>query len=272
MKNTSDGFNHYMRQIATVPLLSPNEETSLASRSARGDPAACEQLICANLRLVVKIAHDFRDRGLPLEDLIEEGNIGLIRAVAKFNPSKGAKLSTYAAWWIKQSMRRALGDQSRTVRIPAGTLRRLYAWRSAAAGLASTLGRTPTAEEVARASKLPERGFAGLSRAVNPAVSLDAPITESEDRKLIDATAAPGVSPSAHEADMQESVTGIVCLLGQLDTRSQTVLRLRYGTDGSTPRTLEEISLIIGRTRERVRQIQRQALNNLREMLEKNSG
>lgn len=263
----NDGLKYYMQRIATVPLLSPADESSLAARIAQGDAAARDQMICANLRLVVKIAHDYSGRGLALEDLVEEGNIGLMRAVAKFRASKGAKLSTYAAWWIKQAMGRAIGNQSRTVRIPIPTLRRMHRWRSAEAELALALGRTPTGGEVSRKCNLSERGVAGLTQAAIPAVSLNAPIYESGDRMLIEAIEDPAPQQVEQEAETQETAAQALAHLQNLDARSQAVLRLRFGLDGGVPRTLSEVSLSVGRTRERIRQIQDQALGQLRDML-----
>lgn len=267
----NDTMKVYMQDIGQIALVTKEEEVSLAaaihSENSDAHDNARAVLIQANLRLVVKIAHDFKGLGLPLLDLISEGNIGLMRAVEKFDPAKGAKFSSYAAWWIKQSMRRALANQSRTIRIPVQSAGKINKIKSVRMKLTEELGREPTDAEIAEHLEFSERTVAGLRLADLRTFSLHDPIQQGEDGEFQD------IIPDrrAHTPDQilgdVESVDRLINLLDDLEERERMILKMRFGLDGSRPRTLEEVSQEIGRTRERVRQIQNQALTKLKSML-----
>ncbi len=264
----NDPMKSYMQDIGEIPLISKAEEVELAARIKQGDDIARQKLIKANLRLVVKIAHDFKGFGLPLLDLISEGNIGLMRAAEKFDPSKGAKFSSYSAWWIKQSMRRALSQKSRTIRVPVASAGKINKIRSARIQLTEQLGRPPTETEIAERLNFTKRTVQGLKLADFKTFSLHDPIQKGEDgsfEDIIPDTSA--VTPDMIIED-SESIQRLRNLVKKLDRRERTILIMRYGLDGSRPKTLEEVSKFIGRTRERVRQIQMQALKKLRGMIE----
>ena len=268
MISDNDTLKLYMESIMTYPRVTVAEEAKLAKRIAQGDQEARNTLIKANLRLVVKIAHDFKGRGLPLLDLISEGNIGLMRAVEKFDPSKGAKLSSYAAWWIKQSMRRALANQARTIRIPVQSASKIGKIQNAKAKLTQTLGREPTDKEIATEINLTERTVTGLRQGKASTISLFDPIqngAEGEFKDIIpdDKTIAPN-----DIIQDDETLQLMMKMVAKLPERERVILKLRFGLDGGKPKTLEEVSHAIGRTRERVRQIQNQALERLRAAIE----
>ena len=258
----------YMQSIGQFRLVTQKEEAQLAKRIAKGDQEARDILISSNLRLVVKIAHDFKGLGLPLLDLISEGNIGLMRAVEKFDPTKGAKLSSYAAWWIKQSMRRALANQARTIRIPVQSASKIGKIQNAKAKLTQTLGREPTDKEIATEINLTERTVTGLRQGKASTISLFDPIqngAEGEFKDIIpdDKTIAPN-----DIIQDDETLQLMMKMVAKLPERERVILKLRFGLDGGKPKTLEEVSHAIGRTRERVRQIQNQALERLRAAIE----
>jgi len=258
----------YMQNIGQYPLVTPDEEVELAARIKQGDKDARAKLIRSNLRLVVKIAHDFKGLGLPLLDLISEGNIGLMRAVEKFDPSKGAKLSSYGAWWIKQSMRRAIANQSRTIRVPVQSAAKLAAIRAARTSLSESLQREPTVQELASRTGLSARTVHSLA-SVNPyTVSLDAPLQAGEDGVLRDLVADSSASQPDEDIDAAQNRATMLDMLQYLDHREQAVLQRRFGLNGFERQTLEQVSAVIGRTRERVRQIQNGALAKLRLWLE----
>ena len=268
MLSDNDTMKLYMQNIARYPLVTPAEEVDLAARIASGSEEARSKLIRSNLRLVVKIAHDFKGLGLPLLDLISEGNIGLMRAVEKFDPSKGAKLSSYAAWWIKQSMRRALANQARTIRIPVQSASKISKIQNSRTSLTEKLGREPTDAEIARDVNLTERTVTGLRLGKTTTISLHDPIQSGEDGEFRDIIPDEKTESPDEIVQDDETLHHMLGLVGHLDDREQTILRLRFGLNGERPRTLEEVSQTIGRTRERVRQIQNQALEKLRGMLE----
>ncbi len=268
MLSDNDTMKLYMQNIGQYDLVTPQEEVELAARIANGEQEARQKLIRSNLRLVVKIAHDFKGLGLPLLDLISEGNIGLMRAVEKFDPSKGAKLSSYAAWWIKQSMRRALANQARTIRIPVQSASKISKIQAARTKLAESLGRDPTDPEIAKEVNLTERTVTGLRLGKTTTISLHDPIQHGEDGEFRDIIPDDKtVSPDEIVQD-EETLKHMLELIDHLDDREQAILNLRFGLNGERPRTLEEVSQTIGRTRERVRQIQNQALEKLRMLLE----
>jgi len=259
----------YLREIGQVKLLTPQEEIDLAAKIKKGDKKAREQMIKANLRLVVKIAHDYEGFGLPLLDLISEGNIGLMKAVERFDPSKGGKLSTYGSWWIKQSIKRALANQSKTIRLPVHLVDKISKMRRVAMKLQEVFGREPTDEELAEEMGMtPSRVAQMRTAAIRPA-SLDAPIGDDESNnysEIIPDEAA--LTPYRQLED--STVTKMLHeMVTTLDPREATILRYRFGLDGGPERTLEEVGEKFGVTRERVRQIQNIALNKLRKMIEK---
>jgi RNA polymerase primary sigma factor len=253
MLSDNDTMKLYMQNIGQYPLVTPHEEVELAARIKQGDKDARAKLIRSNLRLVVKIAHDFKGLGLPLLDLISEGNIGLMRAVEKFDPSKGAKLSSYAAWWIKQSMRRALANQARTIRIPVQSASKISKIQAARTRLTEKLGRDPTDKEIAKEVNLTERTVTGLRLGKTTTISLHDPIQHGEDGEFRDIIPDEKTTSPDEIVQDEETLRHMVRLIDHLDERA---------------RTLEEVSQTIGRTRERVRQIQNQALEKLRLLLE----
>lgn len=268
MLSDNDTLKLYMQNISKYPLVSPSEEGVLAVQIAKGDPEARTKLIRSNLRLVVKIAHDFKGLGLPLLDLISEGNIGLMRAVEKFDPSKGAKLSSYAAWWIKQAMRRALANQARTIRIPVQSASKISKIQAAKVKLAEKLGRDPTDKEISLEVNLTERTVNGLRQGKTTTVSIQAPFHPGEEGELKDILPdEKSLAPNDLVQDA-ETLSHMMSLTDKLEERERVILDLRFGLTGEPPKTLEQVSAAIGRTRERVRQIQNQALVKLRNMLE----
>jgi RNA polymerase primary sigma factor len=265
----ADTLQLYLREIGQVKLLTPQEEITLARRVRRGDKKAREQMITANLRLVVKIARDYQGLGLPLLDLINEGNIGLIKGVQRFDPRKGAKLSSYAAWWIKQAIRRALSNTGKTIRLPVHVVDKLAQVRKAEARLHESLDREPTDEEIARELKLDARRIRLYRDAARAPVSLDSPVS-AEDSTTIsehvaDVNAAAPFDALARNGD-NELVQEV---LATLDARESRILAMRFGLDDGRPKTLEEVGARLGVTRERIRQIQEQALEKMRVKIEK---
>ncbi len=264
-----DALRLYLNEIGQVKLLTPPEEIALARRIKRGDKQAREHMIKANLRLVVKIARDYDGLGLPLLDLINEGNIGLMKGVERFDLTKGAKLSTYAAWWIKQSIKRALANQSKTIRLPIHVVDRLAHIRRAEVKLREALDREPTDEEVADELHLDARRVRRYRLAAKAPVSLDAPIgNDDESNRIADVVADPNaVAP--YDRVVQETDTELVReVLTTLTERENAILALRFGLEDGTERTLEQVGERLGVTRERIRQIQEQALAKLRARME----
>ena len=259
----------YLREIGQVPLLTIEEENSLAARIKKGDKAAREHMIKANLRLVVKIAHDYENYGLPLLDLISEGNIGLMKAVEKFDPAKGGKLSTYGSWWIKQSIKRALANQSKVIRLPVHLVDKIAKMRRVALKLQEEFGREPTDEELAEEMNMsPSRVAQMRTAAIRPA-SLDAPIGDDDSQTFSDLVQDDRAT-SPYDDLEDKTVTGMLQeMVTTLDAREATILRFRFGLDGGNEKTLEEVGQKFGVTRERVRQIQNIALKRLRKMIEK---
>jgi RNA polymerase primary sigma factor len=256
-----------MHAIASVSLISVEEEVILARLIKEGDDEARQKLITSNLRLVVKIAHDFKGMGISLGDLIAEGNIGLMRAVEKFDPSKGAKFSSYSSWWIKQAMRKTLSNQGRTIRIPVQSTSKISRIIAAQSKLREQLGREPTHREIALKIGFSERTVKGLIVANVSIFSMNAPINLGEDGdfiELIPDQASP--APDVVLGD-QEEVKRMLSFVEKLDDRERLILDLRYGLSGNTAKTLDEVSATIGRTRERVRQIQNQALKKLKSFI-----
>jgi len=277
-ESTREGLSHdcdfalklYLREAGETPLLTPEEEVVLARRIKRGDGAAREQMIKANLRLVVKIAHDYDGMGMPLLDLINEGNIGLMRAVERFDPRKGAKLSTYAAWWIKQSVKRALANQGKTIRIPVHLVDLIARMRRVALHLHEELGRDPTDKEVAEELGMKRARVTELWQASMRPASLDASIGETEDDTRLVELVKDDQMPTAYQHLLERTTHAMVReFIGKLDKREETILRYRFGLDDGPERTLEEVGEHFGVTRERIRQIQNAALEKLRKLIQR---
>jgi RNA polymerase primary sigma factor len=263
-----DALHLYLREIGRVKLLTPEEEITLAKRIKRGDKAAREHMIKANLRLVVKIAREYEGLGVPLLDLINEGNLGLMKGVEKFDPNKGAKLSTYAAWWIKQNIRLALANQSKTIRLPVHVVDRLAHLRKAEVRLRETLGHEPSEDELAEELNLDARRVKRYRQASLAPVSLDAPIGDDDSNKVSEVVADPNAS-QPFDRLAQETDTELVReVLGTLSPREGAILSLRFGLEDGTQRSLEEVGEYFDLTRERIRQIQELALKKLRARME----
>ena len=263
----TDNLKIYMDGISQYGLLSREEEARLAQKAQAGDEEAKKQLINSNLRLVVKIAHDFKGHGVPLTDLISEGNLGLIKAVGMFDPSKGAKLSSYAAWWIKQYMRRAIYNQSPIVRIPTQNHIKALHVRAAKRTLSAELGREPTESEIAERLNLTPRMVANAKNGLTTTIYLDAEIRNGEDSVYSEIIADPTSASPDTVAINQELSTQIHSLTEVLDSRERDIIVMRFGLDGQPPMTLDEVSKAIGRTRERVRQLQNSALQKLKQLM-----
>ncbi|TFE66863.1 RNA polymerase subunit sigma [Methylacidiphilum sp. Yel] len=270
MDNNDSALKLYLREISQIPLLTKEKEVELAKRIQQGDQEARRQMIQANLRLVVKIAHDYANSGLPLPDLISEGNIGLMKAVDRFDPSKGGKLSTYAAWWIKQSIKRALANQSKTIRLPVHLVDKIAKMRRVAMQLSEVLGRDPTDEELAEELGMSTTKVAELRTiAIRPA-SLDATVGEEEDGTSLGELVKDESATSPDQSVLDQNLKNTILeLLPKLDERERKILSLRFGLEGNEQMTLEEIGKEFHVTRERIRQLQNIALRKIRKELEK---
>ena len=258
----------YLREINETSLLSADDEHDLAVAIGNGDVQARDRMVRANLRLVVNIARGYTGKGLGLQDLIEEGNLGLLRAVEGFDPAVGTRFSTYASYWIKQSIKRALINTAKTIRIPAYMVELLSKWRRATTRLAEELGRTPTPEEIARVLGLPRKKLPIIKKAIR--IYNLTPQTDQADAGWSLGEMIQDERIRTPDTEMVES-DNLVHVMRQLETmdpREATVLRMRFGLDGHEPRTLKEIGESLGLTRERVRQIETEALGKLAESLE----
>ncbi len=263
-----DSLRLYLRSIGRVPLLNAAEEVSLAKRIERGDMSAKQHMVEANLRLVVSIAKGYVGRGLTFLDLIQEGSLGLIRAVEKFDHRRGYKFSTYATWWIRQAVSRALADKARTIRIPVHMVERLNKLISAERMLIQQLGREPTAEEIAKELECEVREVRDVLRLAQQPVSLEKPMGEEDDSALADFVedvSAESPFEIASEALRRENINRV---LASLPRREREVLELRYGIVGGRARTLEEVGRAFNITRERVRQIENRTLKKLQTLPE----
>ena len=261
-------FKLYLREIGQVALLTPDEEIALAVRIQKGDEEARDQMIKANLRLVVKIAHDYEGLGLPLLDLINEGNIGLMKAVERFDPTKGSKLSTYSAWWIKQAIKRSLANQSKTIRLPVHLVDKISKLKRTALKLQEALGREPTDEELGEEMEMDALKVARLRRAAIRPASLDSPI--GDDNSTFAEIVSDEKAENPYKQLEDKTVNDMLYdLIKTLPHREATILEYRFGLDGGSERTLEEVGEHFNVTRERVRQIQNLALSKLRKMIEK---
>jgi RNA polymerase nonessential primary-like sigma factor len=262
-----DATQLYLGEIGYAPLLSAEEEIYFARRALKGEEAARKRMIVSNLRLVVKIARRYNNRGLALLDLIEEGNLGLIRAVEKFDPERGFRFSTYATWWIRQTIERAIMNQTRTIRLPIHIVKELNVYLRAARELAQKLDHEPTAEEIALALEKPVKDVTKMLRLNERITSVDTPLGNENDKALLDV-----LSDQSHhgpEDELQDNNvrSNIVSWLEDLNPKQREVLARRFGLLGYEPSTLEDVGIEIGLTRERVRQIQVEALRKLKELL-----
>ena len=253
----------YLRDINDTSLLTADEEKRLAEAIGRGDARARDHMVRANLRLVVNIARGYANRGLPLPDLIEEGNLGLLRAVEGFDPRVGTRFSTYASYWIKQSIKRALINSGKTIRIPAYMVELLSKWRRATARLVEVLGRTPTQEEVARMLGLARKKLPIIKKAIH--VHQSAPQTEQADGgwSLGEIVRDENMKCPAEVLLDDDTLRHVLERVEQLDERASRILKLRFGLEGGEPMTLKEIGAVLGLTRERVRQIEAETLAQL---------
>ena len=259
-----DPVRMYLKEIGRVPLLSAEEEVELAKRMEQGDEEAKKKLAEANLRLVVSIAKRYVGRGMLFLDLIQEGNLGLIKAVEKFDYGKGFKFSTYATWWIRQAITRAIADQARTIRIPVHMVETINKLIRVSRQLLQELGRDPTPEEIAAAMEIPVERVREIQKVAQEPVSLETPIGEEEDSHLgdfIEDEDAPAPAEAASYILLKEQLESV---LDTLTPREEKVLRLRFGLDDGRSRTLEEVGQEFGVTRERIRQIEAKALRKLR--------
>jgi len=257
----------YLREINETPLLSPKDEQDLAVAIGEGNTEARDRMVRANLRLVVNIARGYTGKGLNLQDLIEEGNLGLLRAVEGFDPAMGTRFSTYASYWIKQSIKRALINTAKTIRIPAYMVELLSKWRRASSRLTEELGRTPTPEEIARVLGLPRKKLPIIKKAIR--IYNLTPQTDQAEAgwSLGEMVMDERVRNPEDELVEHDNLAHVLQRLDVMDQREATVLKMRFGLEDNQPRTLKEIGEALGLTRERVRQIETEALGKLAEAL-----
>lgn len=269
MNESDAGLNRYLNEIGRIPLLTPQQEIELAGKIKKGDGAAREQMINSNLRLVVTIARDYANFGLPLLDLISEGNIGLTKAVERFDPTKGAKLSTYAMWWIKQSIKRALADQSKTIRLPVHLVDKVAKVRRVSLQMSDELGREPTDEELGEELGIAATSVRRLkSTGVRP-VSLDSPIGGDDSTQFAESI-GDEEAQTPFELLRDKNLRGeLGALLKVLNDRERKIISERFGLGNGKPKTLEDVAKNFSVTRERIRQLQNVALAKLRRALSK---
>ena len=259
-----DSTRFYLKEISKIPLLTFEEEKALAIRIANGDEEAVEEMVLHNLRLVVMVAKKYKGCGLPLLDLIQEGNLGLIKAVDKFDYTKGFKFSTYATWWIRQAITRAIADQARTIRIPVHMVETINKVKKTNSQLLHENGRDPTAEEIAEKLDMPVEKVREILRVAQEPVSLETPIGEEEDSHLGDFIPDDDAQAPVDAASMALMREQLAEVLKTLTPREARVLSLRYGLEDGNPKTLEEVGKEFNVTRERIRQIEAKALRKLR--------
>src|SRR5438128_4574793 len=268
-EDSDTGIKIYLREIGQIPLLTPLQEIELAAKIKKGDKEARALMIRSNLRLVVKIAHDYANLGLPLLDLISEGNIGLMKAVERFDPTKGAKLSTYAAWWIKQSIKRALANQSKTIRLPVHLVDKIAKVRRVSLQMSDELGREPTDEELGEEIGIASGKVAQLkSLGIRP-TSLDAAIGDDDSTEFSEMIGDEDAETPFELLRNKNLLHEMDGLLEVLDKREKKIIAPRFGLNGGKPKTLEDVGKDFGVTRERIRQLQNIALAKLRRALSK---
>ena len=267
VSKTLDATQLYLSEIGYSPLLTAEEEVHFARRSLKGCEASRKRMIVSNLRLVVKIARRYNNRGLALLDLIEEGNLGLIRAVEKFDPERGFRFSTYATWWIRQTIERAIMNQTRTIRLPIHVVKELNVYLRAARELAQELDHEPTAEDIALHLDKPIDEVSKMLRLNERISSVDTPIGGENDKALLDILADDNEASPEDELQDSNIKQNIVSWLQELNVKQREVLARRFGLMGYEPSTLEDVGAEIGLTRERVRQIQVEGLRRLKDML-----
>src|SRR6266481_5536409 len=267
MNERDTGLDRYLREIGRIPLLTPEQEIELAGKIRNGDRDARTLMINSNLRLVVTIAQDYANRGLPLLDVIAEGNIGLMTAVDRFEPSKGAKLSTYAAWWIRQSIKRALSNQSKTIRLPVHLGDKIAKMHRVALHMSEELGREPTDDELGEEIGIASEKVSQLKTVSIRPASLDAPISDDDLTEFGESVADEEAGTPfelLRDKDLHNDVDG---LLEALNDREKKIISQRFGFDGGARKTLEEIGRKLGVSRERIRQLENIALSKLRRAL-----
>jgi len=270
IQKSLDATQLYLNEIGFSPLLSAEEEVYFARRALKGDEAARKRMIESNLRLVVKIARRYVNRGLSLLDLIEEGNLGLIRAVEKFDPERGFRFSTYATWWIRQTIERAIMNQTRTIRLPIHVVKELNVYLRAARELTQKLDHEPTAEEIADLLDRPVEDVKKMLGLNERVASVDTPVGPDSDKSLLDTIADTKAADPERALQEDDLKNNLDYWVSQLPTKQREVLARRFGLWGYETSTLEEVGREIGLTRERVRQIQVEALKRLRDILEQN--
>jgi len=267
IKEEGNALKTYLDRIAKVSLLTREEEVELAALIAAGDEDAREHMITANLRLVVKIAQDYSNLGLHLLDLINEGNIGLMKAVERFDPNKGGKLSTYASWWIKQSIKRALANQSKTIRLPVHMIEKVARMNKASLEMNEKLGREPTNEELSEQVDMSVGKVAHLKNVSARPSSLEAPIGGDNETTLGDMVGDDRTQTPLERLQSKSLVSDVNSVLDKLDAREAEIIRLRFGLKGEEPQTLEEVGVRFEVTRERVRQLQDIAIRKMRKAM-----
>jgi len=264
-----DATQLYLNEIGFSPLLSAEEEVHYARLARKGDEMGRRRMIESNLRLVVKISRRYVNRGLSLLDLIEEGNLGLIRAVEKFDPERGFRFSTYATWWIRQTIERAIMNQTRTIRLPIHVVKELNVYLRAARELTQKLDHEPTAEEIAELLEKPVEDVKRMLKLNERVTSIDTPLGPSSDKSILDTIADERVNDPGEELQNQDIQSNLDRWIEELPEKQREVLSRRFGLRGYETSTLEDVGREIGLTRERVRQIQVEALKRLREIMEK---
>ncbi len=264
----SDSIDLYLKEISRIPLFSAEEEKEVAQRVSAGDAEARKKMIVSNLRLVVNIAKKYTGRGLPLLDLIEEGNLGLIKAVDKFDYERGNRFSTYAMWWIRQAITRAIADQGRTIRLPVHVTDLISKWLRVSRQLAQELVRRPTISEIASSMGVSEEKVKHIAKLAQQPTSLETPVSDPNQGQLSDLLADISIVSPFDELDKNLEREEIMKLLGHLREKERQTLILRYGLRDGVPRTLKEIGSEFGLTRERVRQIEAEAIIKLRRIMQ----
>lgn len=264
IEDTDPSLQRYLKEISRYSLISPEREIELSVLIKKGNKEAIAEMTRANLRLVIKIAREYANLGLPLLDLISEGNIGLVKAVKRFDPSKGGKMSTYGSWWIKQAIKRALANQSKTIRLPIHLVDKIAKIRRVSDSMSEALGREATNDEIAEEVGINSAKVAQLKELSSRPASLDAPIGEDNDMEFSETICDQNATDpfdNLREKDMYDQLSD---LLEHLDERERSIISNRFGLDGSDPITLEEVGAKMGVTRERIRQLQNSALTKMR--------